>query len=553
VSTSPSSAAEAVFDAAQARSWCAASLAKLRRHRDEINGLNVFPVPDADTGTNLVLTVRSACRSLAEMTEKDQVGGVLRAAARGALLGARGNSGVIVAEFLRGMADALAGHTVATPGELAAAFGTAADACFAAVEDPLDGTVLSVARAAAQAASNTEGGLIEVCEAAARGAAEALVRTTSQLPALQAAGVVDAGGRGLLVLFEALSVVVAGGSILADEPDIDDEPAPTGPPAAPQYEVQYLLDAGAAQVDTLRRQLALLGDSLAVVRADADHGTWNVHVHVDDVGAAIEAGIEAGRPHRISVTRFADQLDHAPHAGHIHQPETPAGRAVLLIMPGAGLAQVLSEAGATVLQVPETGPLSSDDVRAAIDATGASELIVVCLSGKNTVEVGYVPVETAAEIARQEGRRIAVVPVASPVQALAATAVYDPERRFDDTVITMAETAGATRWAELVVAAKESLTVAGRACAGDVVALVEGEVIAVTGGPVERVLGSALTDLVDRLLGAGGELVTVVTGADAPAGLRELVERHVRDHWPLAEVQVIDGGQPGRPVLVGVE
>ncbi|WP_279580770.1 DAK2 domain-containing protein [Fodinicola feengrottensis] len=298
--------------------------------------------------------------------------------------GRAGNSGVIVAEFLRGLADALAGHTVATPVELAAAFGTAADACFAAVEEPLDGTILSVARAAAEAAIKTTTDLVEVCEAAARGAAEALARTPDQLAAL--AGVVDAGGRGLVVLLEALSVVAAGGSILAEEPEPEDEPAPAGRPVAPAYEVQYLLDTDAPAVEVLRRQLAALGDSLAVVRADAERGTWNVHVHVDDVGAAIEAGVEAGRPHRISVTRFADQLDHAPHAGHVHQPEPPPGRAALLIMPGPGLADVLTEAGATVLQVPESRPLTSDDVRAAVDATGAWEVIVVCLSGKNTAE-----------------------------------------------------------------------------------------------------------------------------------------------------------------------
>lgn len=539
---------DGVFDAAIARRWCAAGLAKLRRHRDEINGLNVFPVPDADTGTNLVLTMRSACRSLADGKDAQRVGEVLRYAARGALLGARGNSGVIVAEFLRGMADALAGHTVATPRQLAAAFTTAADACVAAVEQPLEGTVLSVARAAADAAQAADN-LISVCEAATDGAAKALKRTTSQLPALAAAGVVDAGGRGLLVLFEALATVASGGSILDDGTDEPEQLKPAGPPA---YEVQYLIEADKKAVNRLREKLAALGDSLAVV--SADQGIWNVHVHVNDIGAAIEAGIDAGRPHQISVTRFADQLDHASHAGHIHQPpvepERPTGRAVLVILPESGLAGVLDEAGAATLPA---SPVRASDVRDAVDATGAAEVIIVCLVDSEEEDSGHAPVDTAAHGAREDGRRVAVVPVASPVQALAATAVYDPERRFDDVVITMAETAGATRWAELVVATKESLTVAGRARAGDVVALVEGEVIAVTDGPAEDAMGAALTGLIDRLLSAGGELVTLVTGADAPDGLGELVEDHVRTRWPLAEIQVIVGGQVSRPVLVGVE
>jgi DAK2 domain fusion protein YloV len=509
------------------RRWCAAGLDGLRRHQQEIDDLNVYPVPDGDTGTNLVLTLAAAHEALAEVEE--EFAAVLRRLARGALLGARGNSGVIVAQLLKGLAEALPAAPVPDGRALATALAEAARLARDAVAAPVEGTVLSVADGAAVAAlgaGSTD--LAEVARAAAKGAAEALARTPDQLPVLARAGVVDAGGRGLCVLLDALVEVVTGVASVAAVP----------PPARPTvaretgsseyaYEVQYLLDAPEPAIGPLKAALAGLGDSLVVVGVDGT--TWNVHVHVNNIGAAIEAGIVAGRPHRIAVTRFADQA-----------PPAAQARAAVVVVTGTGLTELFQREGAVV--VPGPSP-STGEILAAIRRVGAGEVVVLPNAG---------PVQAvaaaAAEQARAEGVRAGVVPTRSPVQALAALAVRDDGRRFEDDLIAMAEAAGACRYAEVTEAAREAVTVAGVCRPGDILALVEGEV---------NLIGTELVptcrDLIDRMLGGGGELITLVTGADAPPGLGVVLRDYVTERWPFVEVQVLAGGPARFPLVVGVE
>src|SRR5690606_37117592 len=222
------------------------------------------------------------------------------------------------------------------------------------------------------------------------------------------------------------------------------------------YEVQYLLTADDEAVAKLRTVLAELGDSLVVV--GTGDGTWNVHVHVNDVGAAIEAGVEAGRPRQISVTRFEETVPN----------RDPAARGAVVVASGDGLAQLFAGEGAVVVGAnPATG-----DVLAAIRATRAGQ-VVVLPNDPNAQAVS----NAAADEAAVDDIRVSVIPTRSPVQALAALAVRDASRRFDDDVIAMAEAAGACRYAELCWAARDALTVAGRCRAGDVLALVEDEEI----------------------------------------------------------------------------
>lgn len=534
------------LDAAAVRRWCAGGLVALKRHQGEIDHLNVYPVPDGDTGTNLVLTLTSAQQALA--MDLDTLpddgptphGQALRLMAQGALLGARGNSGVILAQILRGFADALATVPVVRGRALAVALRTAATAAYTAVVAPVEGTLLSVVAAAAGAAEQAdrdELGL--VVRAAADEAARALDRTPHQLPALARARVVDAGGRGLCLLLDALVEVVTEQRPV--RPAV--APGPTQPSAVAvresgsptyAYEVQYLLDAEPAAVDRLRAHLVALGDSLTVVGDGATTGgTWNVHVHVDDVGAAIEAGVAAGRPHRITVTRFADPPVSA-------RPDSaPQGRAAVVVAAGAGIVELFTAAEATV--VP--GSPAPNELLNAVRATGAASVVVLPNDALTQAMAS-----DAVEEAHRFGVKVSVVPTRSPVQALAALAVRDPGRRFEDDVIAMAEAAGACRYAEICHASREALTIAGPCRTGDVLALVDGEV---------HLIGSDLLDIctavVDRMLGGGGELVTLLAGADAPEGLTEAVRAHVARSWPFVEVHVYSGGQPRYPLLVGVE
>ncbi|MEU5959892.1 DAK2 domain-containing protein [Micromonospora parva] len=547
------------LDAAAVRRWCAGGLAALKRHQGEIDQLNVYPVPDGDTGTNLVLTLTSAQQALA--MDLDTLpdsgptahGHALRLMAQGALLGARGNSGVILSQILRGFADQVAGMPAVRGRELAAALRSGTAAAYTAVSRPVEGTLLTVVAAAAAAAEGADSDdLPAVAGVAARAAAEALARTPEQLPALARAGVVDAGGRGLCVLLDALVEVLTGESAA--------RPAPTPRAARPAatvaretgsdeyaYEVQFLLDARAEAVAGLRRALDALGDSLVVVGDGREpEATWNVHVHVNDVGAAVEAGVAAGRPYRISVTRFADPPEPPadPPEPPADPPEPPAGpavtgRAAVVVATGGGIAELFAAEGATVVPGnPSTGELLD-----AVRSTGAAR-VVVLPNDANTEAVA----SAAAREAHRFGIKVSVVPTRSPVQALAALAVRDGDRRFEDDVIAMAEAAGACRYAEVCHASREALTVAGPCRPGDVLALVEGEV---------HLIGTDLTDtcaaVVDRMLGGGGEMVTLLAGADAPAGLTDAVRAHVARRWPFVEVHAYPGGQPFYPLLVGIE
>jgi DAK2 domain fusion protein YloV len=529
------------LDAAAVRRWCGGGLAALRSHQHEIDELNVYPVPDGDTGTNLVLTMTSAQQALdgAEVVEPGEtpLGQTMRRMARGALLGARGNSGVIVSQILRGMADVFAGAVAVRGGELARALRTATEAAYAAVARPVEGTVLSVVAAAADGAGGIgSDDLVAVARAAARSAADALARTPQQLPVLARAGVVDAGGRGLCLLLDALVEAVNGN--LPPDP----QPAPHRPaadPPGPQdfgYEVQYLLDAESDPVETLRETLGGIGDSLVVVgTGTGDPPTWNVHVHVqvDDVGAAIEAGIVAGRPHRISVTRLEEHVqDH-------HAENRREGRGAVVVASGGGLTALFEAEGATVVG---SNP-STAEMLAAVRSTGAGS-VVLLPNDTNTHAVA----SAAAREATAAGFRVSVVPTRSPVQALAALAVRDAQREFPDDVIAMAEAAGACRSGEVCTASREALTVAGRCRPGDLLGLVDGEVN-VIGAHLEEVCGR----LLDRMLGGGGELVTLVLGADAPPDLDRRLTAHVSRTWPFVEVQCYIGGQPRYHLLVGVE
>jgi DAK2 domain fusion protein YloV len=538
------------LDASAVRTWCATALASLRRHQREIDQLNVYPVPDGDTGTNLVLTVTAAHLALEGSPEEHEPpGGAMRRMARGALLGARGNSGVIVSQILKGMADALADAVPARGRALTDALVRATTSAYDAVAAPVEGTILTVVRAASEAARACDSDdLPTVVRAAATEAVAALARTPEQLPVLARAGVVDAGGRGLVVLLEALGEVVGAQASPAAAGALPG-PVPAGPPTTVRetgssryaYEVQYLLEAPAAAVPGLRGALVALGDSVVIVggepAAPGGDPVWNVHAHVNDVGAAIEAGLAAGRPSAIAVTRFDEQIADAATGGAV---AGAAPSAVVAVVSGAPLARLLRAEGVVV--VPGPRPATAQ-ILAAVRGCGAARVVVL----PNDPDTRGVAALAAAE-ARRDGVDVRVVPTRSPVQGLAALAVRDPGRPFEDDVIAMADAAGACRYAAVTTATREALTMAGRCAPGDVLALVDGEV-----NLIGRDLVATSRALLDRMLAAGGELVTLLTGQDAPEDLAGALTTHLATAWPFTQVQVHEGGQPHYPVVVGVE
>ncbi len=519
----------------------------LAEAREEIDALNVFPVPDGDTGTNMYLTM-SAARDAFLDAGSAGIGPALAAFRRGALLGARGNSGVILSQLLGALVARIAR---ATPGErnavvMAEAMTEATDASYAAVGTPVEGTILTVARAASFAAVRRAGDerarARDVFSAAAEAAREALLHTPEQLEQLRAAGVVDAGGRGLSVILDAAETVLTGRRRIRGHRPLGQHAIPVAAVGdlhedGPAYEVMYLLDAEDDAINPLRAALAPLGDSLVVVGGE---GLWNVHVHVDDVGAAVEAGIVAGRPHRIRVTHFAEQVEAAAQRVQTHHR---TGRRIVSVAAGPGLARLFADAGAVVIEGAPGRRPSTGMLLEAIESSGAAE-VVVLPNDPDSVRVAQVAARTAEE---DHTIRVAVIPTEAQVQGLAALAVHEPARTFDADVLEMTATARHTRHGAVTVAAKKAMTMAGPCEPGDVLGVVAGD-FALVGDDLVAVA----TEVLERLLGGGGELVTLVGGADSD-GLVDRCEQYVADRHPHVDVVVYDGGQDRYPLLMSVE
>jgi len=557
------------LDSSAARRWAMATRAAFATHRAEIDDLNVFPVPDRDTGTNLFMTLDSALEAAREASPGSDPGaeptlaGDAAALARACLLAARGNSGVILSQLVRGLSEVIAEAPTRGIGgvggidgpTLALAVRRASDRAYASVTRPVEGTILSVAAAAASAAelAVAKGSdLYAVAHASLSAARVALAATTAQLPSLARAGVVDAGGLGYVLVLEALERVIAGELAADPRParaarlhpvrlggasQADPDGGDCGQPAegGPAYEVMYLLsDSDEEAVSDLRARLDELGDSVLVVGGE---DLWNVHVHVDNVGAAVEAGIEAGRPHRIVVTHFGDQ-ERARTT-----PAKPGTVAVVACASGQGLADVFRAAGAVAVFHGTGMRASAGQILDAIRSAGA-RCVLVLPNDSDT----QLAAEAAASAAGDWGLEAHVVRSSSVVQGIAALAVFEPTASAQGNLEAMNGAAAATRHGAVTVAAKRAHTSAGKCQPGDVLGLVDDEVVVI--GKDLAVVGA---DVVARLLSSGGELLTVINGADGGPELAAAVARSARVTHGDLEVSIIEGGQSTHPLLLGVE
>ncbi|WP_224391676.1 DAK2 domain-containing protein [Pseudonocardia sp. ICBG1293] len=572
------------FDPALLRRWIDAAAERLTAGRAEIDRINVFPVADHDTGSNLLLTARAAASApldggvpvadpVAEDVRPVRAAAALAAAA---VRGARGNSGLILSQLFRGLAEELAAAAARRPntpaGELlAGALRRAAGLAAVAVSAPRPGTALTVldaaaaavaARVAAGAATgpsasgpalarvaglpghadpdgggpDTTGALAEAARVAADAARAALARATGRPPELVRAGVVDAGGLGLVVVLDAL-VAAAGGD---PGPPPSSQVGTPGPASAvtadgelvpwvpqPVYEVTYWLPGpDPAALETLRARLAGLGDSVGLA-GDGGGGVM-VHVHTTEAGPAVEAGLAVVRPSGIRI----EALPPAPPT---------RDRAVLLMIESSGAGALARAAGGNVL-VADPDP-TVDEVLAAIRATCAEHVVVLpCATHRRTVG------ETAAQRVRFEGIDVVVVPASSVLQGLAALAVHDPARRAPDDVVAMAEAAAATRTGGLAVAEAEALTWAGPCRPGEILGISDGEVVLIA---PDLAVGALW--LAHRMLTPGGELVTVLLGSAAPDDLGERLAEDLRRTHPEVDVVVHRGEQGDYPLVLGVE
>ncbi|WP_063920820.1 DAK2 domain-containing protein [Nocardia mikamii] len=619
------------LDAAALRQWGALCVERLLAHREEINALNVFPVADSDTGTNLLITMRAALAATHEHGAAGPPGAAadpLGAMARAATAAACGNSGIILSQVLRGLAES-ADRDDLTAATLRTALRRAAVLVRESLSEPVEGTMLTVLEAAADRAEDcAEETVAAVAVAAADGAVKALGETPSQLVVLRAAGVVDAGARGLLVLLDALVEVCTGSAPArpvyrvtasgpartaagparhaagdADPPDVHANDtavhadSPSGRPgnapveviagdgpvtsravprgnsdyahivsaqngskdavlpvmsprrasgteavrragkesgrrdraSVPHYEVMFrIVETDPVRIDRLRDALAALGDSVVVV-GDGE-GSWSAHVHCADAGAAVEAGLAAGALGNIRIEGLF---------GTSVAAQGQSDRGILAIATGAGAVRLFEDAGAVVL----TGAVTADRLLAAIRAMPQREVLVLpngALPAPELVAIGMA--------ARDGWREVMMLPSGSMVQGLAALALHDSGSLAVDDALTMSQSAASTRWGAVRVAAERALTIVGTCEQGDGLGLVGHDVVV-----IDPDLRLAARTLLDRMLGLGGELVTLLLGAQAPAGLADELTAHITTEFPGVEVVTYDGGQAVDLVQIGVE
>jgi hypothetical protein len=576
----------------------------LERNREVVNRLNVYPVPDGDTGTNMALTVGSVVKALDELDLAAEPAGAMGAACRaissGSLMGARGNSGVILCQILRGLAGAFAACAAVGAHEAAVGLGEGSAAARAGVMRPVEGTMLTVAADAAAAARQVDetggGNLLEVFEAARKAAVTSLWHTPDLLPVLAQAGVVDAGGAGLVLMYDGFLHVLDGRPIADDIPlppavadriahgfsadgaaagpglsggpsdrtaagrapiasgpqDSAAQPATAGEGEARgiadlRYEVMYFLEAPDEAIAAFKDVWAGIGDSIVVVGGD---GLWNCHIHTDDIGAAIEAAIDAGRPREIRVTDLLDQVEEeswvrrAEESGAGTPPTIegpPPVTSVVAVATGDGIRRIFYSLGVHhIVGGGQSMNPSTAQILEVVESVPGAE-IVILPNNKNIFAV-------AKQACDLSPRPTLVVDTPGIQEGFAALLEYDPEATAEENARNMQSAASRVRAGEVTRAVRASESPAGRIEVGDWIGLSRGGIESVAGS-----LSGATCGLLGKLLQDGDEIVTLIEGAGATAAETRRVTEWLKEQRPEVSLELHHGGQPLYPYLVSVE
>jgi DAK2 domain fusion protein YloV len=534
----------------------------LKSHQVAINRLNVYPVADGDTGTNMALTLDAVAAELEALDDPLTMPDVCKAVSHGSLMGARGNSGVILSQLLRGIADRWTKGETAGPSEVADALVVASDLARRAVVRPVEGTILTVAHAAgagAVVACEQGDGLVGVLETARSAAADALARTPEMLEVLARAGVVDAGGTGYLLLMDALLSVADGRPVPEPDPETSRPfPVERGPGWVShragdlghanqlRYEVMYLLHAPDDAIDAFREVWAGLGDSIVVV---GGNGLWQCHIHTDEIGPAIEAALDAGRPTAIRVTDLQEQVEEErwvrESVDAIVGPGEPAGprprTGVVAVVTGDGIGRIFRSLGVHgLVHGGQSANPSTAEILEAVEALGTVGVIVL----PNNPNIRAV----AEQVDGLTSTSVRVVPTGSIVEGFAALLAYDPASSPADNERAMTESARRVAPGEVTIAVRDAQTDAGPVRAGDWIGISRDGVVAVG----TTVVGAACK-LLERLMKADHELVTVIEGEGATAADTRRLTEWIHDEHPGLAVEVHHGGQPLYPYLLGIE
>jgi DAK2 domain fusion protein YloV len=530
----------------------------LATHRDAINRLNVYPVPDGDTGTNMALTLESVAAELD--TAAPDMAATCKAISHGSLMGARGNSGVILSQVLRGLADVFAESDSCDAAGFVRALAGASEAAYGAVMRPVEGTILTVVRESSEAATafadgDSDASLAAVLDAARVAGGESLERTPELLPVLADAGVVDAGGAGYLLLLDVLLHIVDGRP-LPDPPEAGPEPAMAAVGEAHamsdehaalaglRYEVMYFLEAPDETVPAFKDVWAGIGDSIVVVGGD---GIWNCHIHTDDIGASIEAALDCGRPRNIRVTDLLEQVDEERWVREAEaHPEPvpdlqPVPCAVVAVSTGDGIRRIFHSLGVqgTVTGGQSMNP-STAQLLEAVEAAPADH-VVILPNNKNIIPV-------AQQVDAQTSKTVRVVPTRGIAEGFASLLAYDPQSTGDENLEEMTAAAEAVVAGEVTQAVRDSTCDVGPITTGDFLGIAREGIRAVEETPADAAIA-----LLGQLITDDHEIVTIIEGEGATAGTTRRITEWLAEHHPDATAEVHHGGQPLYPYFFGIE
>ena len=519
----------------------------IEQHVDAINALNVFPVPDGDTGINMLLTLRAAgSASGLPAPGTGTVAQVSSAIARSALLGARGNSGVIFSQFLKGLSSGLQDRANCDGSALRVALERAATAGYQAVGEPVEGTMLTVMRAAAGAANaSADGSTIDVLRAAFDGAEEALRHTPEQLPVLKEAGVVDAGGQGVVAFLAGALAHLEG-----REPALEIA-APADAPATAAvshaflehteeelygYCTQFVIQGTTLDVVALRQQVNAIAGSTVVV---GDEEVVRVHAHAEDPGPLLSLGASVGALDQVKIENM-DTMHQEFMARHGYAAASHAV-AVVAVAPGDGLRRVFADLGAVeVVSGGQTMNPSARELMEAVDRAGADHVILLPNNGN---------VLLAAEQAKELGEcPCTIVPSRTVPQGIAALLAFNPDLDAEANARAMAEALDGVRSGEVTLAVRSTTFTGFAVEQGQSMALLDGEIVFAGASPSE-----ALAGLIAKASPGPGALITLYWGADLDEHAAGADAEALRAQWPEAEVEVVSGGQPHYHYLVSIE
>ena len=518
----------------------------LQDHKENLNSLNVYPVPDGDTGSNMVATLNSVVSEIESLEENPELENIIEAISHGSLMGARGNSGVIISQILRGFVSEIksASRKTIDANLFSGALSAASSAAYEAVGNPVEGTILTVVRETAEAAEKAvseESGLLPVAEIAREVAKHSLDSTPELLPVLARAGVVDAGGSGFLLMMDSLLHVIDDRPMPEPEVvtvsvdslilDVHDETSNSGT----RYEVMYFLEAPDDLIPDFKKAWSEIGDSIVVVGGD---NIWNCHVHTNNIGAAVEAGISVGKPYEIRVT---DLFEEVAENHHDHNVADPVGCSVIAVANGDGIGEIFRSLGATrIVKGGQSMNPSTADLLEAAEAT-ASEHVIILPNNSNIVAV-------AEQVDSQTSKTVRVVGTHTVTEGFASLLGYDPEATSEKNQTGMSQASQTVESGEITTAVRESTSEIGEIKKGDFLGLQKGKVTVIAATIVE-----ATNNLLKEMISNEHEIVTLVAGEDSNEKETDEIVAWVNAEYEELEVEVHEGGQPLYPYYIGVE